>query len=563
MPASLRAGLAGLLLLATARPSAAESASALVMPFDATAGSVSFLVASHPRNEVAPGGVRTHWAFWDETCEPLLSTIVCLPPDGSVVVDPTRIEGAEQGGDLSGHRGFATVTAYEVAGVCDRADTSRAPLADRALIGSFTLASVDAGLSFGGRAIALRSDSDGAFIDLPGDQADAVGRQAALRLQSFDPGRLDVSRLILLPLRERAGSGTFRAFEVGPADRVRADVRFVAEDGASVDLGSVSIGCTLFSSLHREGVPTLLAPGGPGDAILSGGFVAFEDLLAGDAPVGGATWLFGFHAQAVGSFGALVEGDGTLAARMQPTPGATSSVVALTPTARPSATPAVHPSATPARTPAASQTPDASPTPRPTVTGVVPTGTAASVTPGPTASVAPTSTPLGPTPQPTPSAPRTPGSSTSPPRTPTPTPVPNSTPTPGAPTPLACTTLTVNVRTSYGPVAPREVSGVVATVTYPAALAIPGSGGDPSVAARVTNTSGANGLFQATDTDSALRIGLVSVSAPIAEGPFARVVFDCAGGVVPPASALGCALEASTLDGALVPTATCATENQP
>jgi len=119
------------------------------------------------------------------------------------------------------------------------------------------------------------------------------------------------------------------------------------------------------------------------------------------------------------------------------------------------------------------------------------------------------------------------------------------------------------VRTAYGPSGSGDVSGVIATVAYPAAVTIPGGSGDASVVARVSNVSGVSGLFQVTDSDTTLRAGLISVSAAIPQGPFVRIVFDCASGALPPPGAFGCTLEASTLDGVLVPGAACTTEILP
>lgn len=119
------------------------------------------------------------------------------------------------------------------------------------------------------------------------------------------------------------------------------------------------------------------------------------------------------------------------------------------------------------------------------------------------------------------------------------------------------------MRTAYGPSGPGDVSGVIATVAYPAAVSIPGSGGDAAVVARVSNVSGVSGLFQVTDSDTTVRAGLISLSAAIPPGPFVRIVFDCASGAVPQPGAFGCTLEASTLDGTLVPGAACTTEILP
>lgn len=590
LPGGCALAAAALLLALDAGRASAGPASALVMPFDATASSVTFLVASHPAGALARG-VRTHWAFWDESCAPLADAILCLPPDGSTIVDPQHVPAPGGAADLSGRRGFVTVTAYEAGASCDPADASRGTLVRGALLGSFTLADLASGVSFGGAAYALATDPTGMFIDL-GAAHDAPSdlRQTALRLQSFDPGDLDVSRVILLALEESAGTGAFHAVEPGPAaggdERVRAELRFAGRDGASIGLPDASLGCATFTSLRREDVPTLLPAGGPGDAIRSGGFLALEDPRIGDRPLGRSTILVGFHGQGVGTFGVLALGDAALGTSSVPTPAPTA---AATTTPRTSSTPTARPSGSPTARPTsgASPTPAASVTPRPTGSSVAPTRTplatatvVATGTPRATSTIEPgTPTPTS-APSPVPSATGAPGPSLTPGPTPTlgpsgspvpsPTPrptasaVPTASPAPTSPaataTPAGCSTLTIEVRTTYGAPDPGDVSGVAATITYPASVAIPGSGGDPSVAARVSNVSGIGGLFQATDMDTQLRVGLISVSAPIPAGPFVRVRLDCVGAAIPPASAFGCTLEASTLEGELLPAAACTTE---
>lgn len=569
-----------------ARAASAEPAAGLVMPFDATAGSVSFLVASHPATGTS--GVRTHWAFWDESCTPLHAAIVCLPPDGSVIVDLAAVPASDGSTrDLSGGRGFVTVTAYDAPRGCEANDAGRGTLARAALVGSFTLADLATGVSFGGAALAFPADAGGSFVDLGAtDDAGPDVHQAALRLQSFDPADLDVSRVVLLALAERSGRDGFRAIEPGPAVRgegvVRARVRFADRNGASVTLPDASLGCATFTSLRREQIPTLLPPGGAGDAVASGGLLALESPRIGDAPLGRTTWLAGFHAQGVGSFGVLAVGDATLAARPAPAPSSTGPTATprpsptLTPTARPTTTPTAP---TPRPTNGATPTPHTSATPRPTSSLVAPTTTPAATaspaatptlppgstpSPSPTGRPALTATPPGatPTPSPRPSATAGPTATPSPARTATPptaTSAPTLSPQPTA-TAQSCGTITVQVRTTYGGSDPRDVSGVAATVTYPSSVSIPGTGSDAAVTARVSNASGVGGLFQATDMETQLRAGLISIAAPIPAGPFVRVQFDCSGGTAPPANAFGCTLEASTLEGALLPGAACTTE---
>lgn len=182
-----------------------------------------------------------------------------------------------------------------------------------------------------------------------------------------------------------------------------------------------------------------------------------------------------------------------------------------------------------------------------------------SATPAPTPTAGPTTTAPTPTPGPT--------------ATPTPSTVPTSgvTPSPsgspGEPTPTTtaasvCTTATLTVTTSYqAQAAPDFIAGVTTMIHYPGALLdIPGAGNQASVLARVTNLSGAGGLFSAGDqdsdqngTDDLLSVGVISTASAVAPGTFARVVFDCASGAsVPTVDDFSCTPDVSSLFGTTI-----------
>lgn len=182
--------------------------------------------------------------------------------------------------------------------------------------------------------------------------------------------------------------------------------------------------------------------------------------------------------------------------------------------------------------------------------------------PSPTETPAPSTTPTpavtaSPTPVPT---------STTVGATPTPsaTPTPVVTGSPGEPTPTStaaasCKTATVTIRTSYeAQAAPDFVAGVTAMLRYPgSALDIPGTGNQSTVLARVTNLSGAGGLFSAGDQDSdqsgsddLLSVGLISTGSAVSAGDFARVLFDCVSGAsAPTADDFDCIPDVSSLFG--------------
>jgi len=144
-----------------------------------------------------------------------------------------------------------------------------------------------------------------------------------------------------------------------------------------------------------------------------------------------------------------------------------------------------------------------------------------------------------------------------------PTPTQTPRPTPSGGTTVTCTdsrvSLTVNVSfdTLGGSL---TVAGVTPMVTYPAAVSIPGFGGDDTVKQRVTNLTGVDGLFQVGDDDANLKInvGLVSIGTSIPPGPFARVQFDCTSGAQIQTAQFACNVDDVTdIDGNQV-AATCA-----
>jgi hypothetical protein len=130
-----------------------------------------------------------------------------------------------------------------------------------------------------------------------------------------------------------------------------------------------------------------------------------------------------------------------------------------------------------------------------------------------------------------------------------------------------CAALDATASVTWDAAAFPDVSGVVVRIDYPAAIAIPGSNADPSIGERVTNLTGiSDGLLEATDrprpdsaVDDRLSIALLSLSQPVATGPFARVRFDCAPSAEAPAAAeVSCTVEAARFDGSPVTPASCA-----
>jgi hypothetical protein len=99
------------------------------------------------------------------------------------------------------------------------------------------------------------------------------------------------------------------------------------------------------------------------------------------------------------------------------------------------------------------------------------------------------------------------------------------------------------------------VGALVLFLDYPdTRVSIPGSGGEPSVAARITNTP-ANFSSSVNDLDYALREALVASGRTLAPGAILDVGFDlCSGQTAPRRADFTCTVEqASTPQGANLP----------
>jgi hypothetical protein len=518
LPPRLLALLAGLLaMFASASPSVAilddpfttktQPANTLVMPFDATPGRTTFLLASNiagKSGEVA--AVTTHWSFWSESCTHLVDVPICLTLNDTIVVDPTAISATNAANqpvgptaDLTGQRGYVTVTAYATDANCADPSVRGFELVDDALVGTMTLADSAIGKAFAIDAIGLGVDPTGTFTELPDLLLSPNGNDGFLAIQTFNPETIDDSIVILVSLKENTGR---LPGELGPIGvPVAASVSFFDNIETRTSLPDASIPCTLFTSAVPSDTGSLV----PGTVtITSSGFLQLTNIFAGGTPVGDAdgndgndTWVYGFHGQAVAMYSAA-------SSAKYPVLG---DVVIPTPT--------------PTRTPTPTQTAAPTTTPRPTTTAApTPTG-APTATPRPTTTASPTATAA-----------------------------PTATPTPPG---VTCTQADVTINVNYNPGDFPDVAGMTVGLKYPTSVSIPGFGSDNSVKDRVTNLTGVTGgLFNVGDQDaeSLLNIGLISIGQTIPSGPFARVRFDCATGATLPApSAFTCTVDASTGDG--------------
>lgn len=143
----------------------------------------------------------------------------------------------------------------------------------------------------------------------------------------------------------------------------------------------------------------------------------------------------------------------------------------------------------------------------------------------------------------------------------------------GTAAPAGCTHVDVTATVGWDVGTFPQVSGTAVRVDYMPSLAtLPGTGASDVVRARVTNLTGiTDGLLEAADrprpgstSDDQVSVALVSLGAPIAPGPFARIRFDCvAGAAEPTAGDFACAAEAAAFDGSPVSPASCVPAVQP
>ena len=531
-----------------------QPAAAVVMPFDQTAGHASFLLVSNTGSSRERAAVTTHWSFWAEDCSHLTDFDACLTLNDTIVVDPTKAgaigpdnEPVGPAVDLSGRRGFVTVTAYQTDTACSGPSALGHELVDGALVATATIANLATEASYGFDGVGFFLDSSAAYVNLPDFALSPDGTTGYLALQSYNPNTTTDAQVVLLSLQEATG---LLAGEIGPGSkRVTASSTFYDNLETAISLPDVGLGCAWFGAF--AGATNALIPDYV--SVTSSGFLKMRAIRAGGEPVGYETWVLAFVGEAVDRFGGSWSGKYLV---NQGGPRPTPTPAPNTPTPAP---------ATPTPVPATPTPAPATPTPG----GPTPTPAPATPTPAPgTPTPAPaTPTPEGPTPTPAPATPTpAPGTPTPAPATPTPapatpTPAPATpTPAPATPTPgLACSKAIVTITTSYVE-GQDPVAGVTTALDYPQSeIVIPGIGGGSDVSSRVKNLTGVTGgLFSVGDDDSVLNVGLVSIGSNIPAGPFAQATFDCLPGQpAPQASDFSCVATVSDLNGFDVLGASC------
>lgn len=329
------AGLAALAVVALAPRAGAElegaatllqPAGTLLMPFDNTANHASFQIVTRVGGGTGP--IATHWSYWAEDCRHLVDVFVCLTPQDTKVMDPTRVQGETQAPnppvntgvgsvtDLTGERGLLTVTAFAASTgssglACDVVDAEAVLFGE--LVGGWVIANTATSAAFGADAIGLQPDA------LPEPSLYVV--QGGLHIQTFNPQSLGDSEVIVLTAEVPAGNGVFSDVEIGPIQRDRpdgwhvcCDVTFTDNLEVTTSLPDLCMECAGFhpiSDLQAEAGEASLIP--PNTTIDSPGFLRLRNCESangdGQADELGADFeqfLFGIHGQAIGPFGAAI-----------------------------------------------------------------------------------------------------------------------------------------------------------------------------------------------------------------------------------------------------------------
>jgi len=312
-----------------------EQAGALLMPFDATANHASFqIVTRHGDGDGAPGPIATHWSYWADDCRHLVDVIVCLTPDDTKVMDPTKVQGEIQSPnppqnngvgsitDLTGERGLVTVTAFAAetgpSGLeCNISDTT--PLGTPEIDGGWIIANTSTNAAFGADALGV---FDG--VTLPDSVVVSGPDSAGIFIQSFNPQGLGDSTVITLTIEEAAGNGRFAEDELGPiradlpdGNHVCCNVTFTDNLEITTSLPDLCLECVGFNPISdlqavAGGDASIIPPNttidSPGFVRLSNCEVLDVDGLVGEFSSDVAQFLFAVHGQAIGPFGAAIHG---------------------------------------------------------------------------------------------------------------------------------------------------------------------------------------------------------------------------------------------------------------
>lgn len=270
-----------------------QPATELVMPFDASDGKSSFLIASNPYAVSSDSAqISTHWIFWGANCRELADVSMCLTLADTVVVDPRAIQGLGPDNsplgpvvNLDGEKGIVTVVAYETDSDCNPFFRTSSHILGNAIVGTFTIADTTAGFSYGNDAFGLFLNDAGTAVRLP-DGSD-VDRFA---IQTLNPESVGSSEVILAHLAETSTI-------VQPSStNVKFFASFYDNLESNTSLPDVTVGCPVFRTVTGGTAP--LIPDFV--TIASSGIIS----LTPSPALTDSDYLFGIIGQAVGTFGA-------------------------------------------------------------------------------------------------------------------------------------------------------------------------------------------------------------------------------------------------------------------
>jgi hypothetical protein len=331
-----------------------EAANTLIMPYDVTGNHESFQIVSKIGPAVCDdpadceNPIATHWAFWSKDCDHLGDVFICLTQNDTVVVDPKHLQAQTQKPDKSGAlllgdeinvdkvggdaaKGLVTVTAYRAnigqSGLgCEAVDA--AAFDDGQLVGGWTIANTSTGAAFGNDAVGLATDGTIPVVPAAIDSTN-------VRIQTFNPTSLGDSLVMLLGVQDAAttpqGVGIY-ANEIAPMAKssqgdptVRCDATVYDNLENARSLPRVEFTCAGFAPISDNiGKPSILGPGIP---LNSSGFVKLDNCTSFNEDPNNITcsgpsgrcifspngdrqdqFLFGFHGQSIGTFGAMISG---------------------------------------------------------------------------------------------------------------------------------------------------------------------------------------------------------------------------------------------------------------
>jgi hypothetical protein len=322
-----------------------EPARALVMPFDETTNKKSFQIVTRiGGDDTGTGVIATHWSYWSKDCNHLADVFICLTRKDTVVVDPTALQSEIQSPNppannkvgpiinLTGESGMVTVTAFEAdtgsSGLACNVLAPDSTVAD-AIAGAWTIANTTTNAAFGNDALGLdAAGENGGGGDLP-SAATFLGDDSTripFYIQTFNPSSLTDSEVIILTVESSvtSGNGRFQGFEIGPfsqngSPKACCDLAFIDNLEVVTSLPDFCFDCVGFAPISdnvaETGEVSLIPPittvttSGTLEISNCSSLAPSEVDVSGLSSIGGNSdglqFIFGFHGQAVGPFGAM------------------------------------------------------------------------------------------------------------------------------------------------------------------------------------------------------------------------------------------------------------------